>query len=146
MSEPTEEQKFRDEITDSFKTGKVGIENGWLVEYNEPCKNPCAGPYGCPHSCLMTPIVDLWRAGAASPQLIEYQYRLVLVVTSRNGDMADQAATGWYPSIGGARATPEVREWIDHYRSVYPDRQFSELVERRTIICGTTEMMLLGGE
>lgn len=55
------EQLFRDEITADFRAGKVGIENGWLVEYHEPCKYPCAGvEYGCPPSCYMSPIMDLW--------------------------------------------------------------------------------------
>jgi hypothetical protein len=52
-------QTYRDRLTADFKAGKIGIENGWLVEYNEPCASPCAGPYGCPPSCDATPIMDL---------------------------------------------------------------------------------------
>lgn len=53
-------QTYRDRLTADFKAGKLGIENGWLVEYNDPCPNPCAGPeYGCPPSCRATPIMDL---------------------------------------------------------------------------------------
>lgn len=55
------EQEFRDWITADFKAGKLGIENGWLVEYNDPCPSPCAGVYGCPPSCMATPVVDLWK-------------------------------------------------------------------------------------
>lgn len=54
------EREFRDWITADFKAGKLGIENGWLVEYNDPCPSPCAGVYGCPPSCMATPLVDLW--------------------------------------------------------------------------------------
>ena len=56
------EQEFRDWITADFKAGKLGIENGWLVEYNDPCPSPCAGVgYGCPPSCMATPLADLWQ-------------------------------------------------------------------------------------
>lgn len=27
------EKSFRDQITEDFKIGKIGIVNGWLVEY-----------------------------------------------------------------------------------------------------------------
>jgi len=58
------DQKFRDEITRDFKEGRVGIENGWLVEYHASCPNPCAGiEYGCPPSCSMTPLIDLASFG-----------------------------------------------------------------------------------
>ncbi len=59
----SEEQEFRDQITADFKAGEIGIENGWLVEYNDPCPSPCAGVYGCPPSCMATPIFDLWKEG-----------------------------------------------------------------------------------
>lgn len=56
------EREFRDQLDADFKAGKLGIENGWLFEYHEPCPYPCAGPeYGCPPACHATPIVDLWR-------------------------------------------------------------------------------------
>ena len=54
------EHEFRTQIDADFKAGKLGIVNGWLFEYTEPCKSPCAGVYGCPPSCSMQPIVDLW--------------------------------------------------------------------------------------
>ncbi|RLK47635.1 hypothetical protein C7474_2230 [Microbacterium telephonicum] len=53
------ERKFRDEITADFRAGTIGIENGWLVEYHEPCTRPCT-EYGCPPGCGVTPIADLW--------------------------------------------------------------------------------------
>lgn len=55
------EDEFREQITADFKAGKLGIENGWLFAYTEPCKTPCCGPYGCPPSCYSEPIVDLWE-------------------------------------------------------------------------------------
>lgn len=54
------ERIFRDEITADFKAGKIGIENGWLVEYVPPCPHPCAGVYGCPPECGSVPIADLY--------------------------------------------------------------------------------------
>lgn len=53
-------QTYRDRLTADFKAGKLGIENGCLPEYDGACHSPCAGPeYGCPPSCLATPIMDL---------------------------------------------------------------------------------------
>lgn len=54
------ERTFRDEITTAFRERRIGVENGWLVEYHDPCTRPCT-EYGCPPSCSMTPIADLWR-------------------------------------------------------------------------------------
>lgn len=41
-----QEQLFRDEITEDFKKGRIGIVNGWLVEYADG---------------EATPIADLWK-------------------------------------------------------------------------------------
>lgn len=55
-------QEVRDELTAEFKEGKLGVENGWLVEYVDRCT--CAG--GTMESngmherhCGMEPIQDL---------------------------------------------------------------------------------------
>lgn len=60
-------QEVRDELTADFKAGKLGVENGWLVEYVEHCT--CAG--GTMESngiherhCGLDPIQDLIPADA----------------------------------------------------------------------------------
>lgn len=71
MSAPTtrrehreqQERKFRDEITAGFRSGKIGIENGWLVGYVDMANHRACTEYGCPPSCYTEPIVDLWAAG-----------------------------------------------------------------------------------
>lgn len=59
------EREFRVTIDAEFKAGELGIENGWLFQWHAPCNYPCAGvEYGCPPSCYMEPIVDLWEVCA----------------------------------------------------------------------------------
>lgn len=55
------EQQFRDEITEDYKAEKVGIENGWLVEYVD--RNTCGTGENGAHEpgCGTVPIADLWR-------------------------------------------------------------------------------------
>lgn len=55
------EQAFRDEITQAFRERRVGIENGWLVEYVDMANHRSCTEYGCPPSCYTIPITDLWR-------------------------------------------------------------------------------------
>lgn len=58
------ERLFRDEISADFKAGKIGIENGWLVEYvdGHTCGTGENGYYGQHEpGCGTVPIVDLWN-------------------------------------------------------------------------------------
>jgi hypothetical protein len=59
-----QEGLFRDEITEDFKAGKVGIENGWLVEYvsKHTCGTGPNGYYGAHEpGCGTVPLMDLWK-------------------------------------------------------------------------------------
>jgi hypothetical protein len=53
------ERTFRDDITQAFREGRLGIENGWLFEYINPGHSACT-EYGCPPSCYTVPVMDLW--------------------------------------------------------------------------------------
>lgn len=60
---PEEEARLRAQLTKDFAEGRLVIENGWLVELNEPCPSPCAGPgYGCPPGCNTAPVIDIYSA------------------------------------------------------------------------------------
>lgn len=58
------EAAFRDEISADFKSGKIGIENGWLVEYvdKHTCGTGKNGYYGQHEpGCGTVPLFDLWQ-------------------------------------------------------------------------------------
>lgn len=125
------EQDFRDRISADFKAGRIGVLNGWLVEYNDPCPSPCAGvEYGCPPSCLATPLADLWAASRpaapAEQGETEWEYGRVGHFVADGRDAHDDAAL-----IDRRTAEVNVRlsnEWEENHS---PDVRVHYMLARR---------------